>query len=361
MKKVLLLSPVSGNGGIQSWARSYVSSFSSDRFVLCHEYIDSLRTNHSAGLVERVVLGLADLVRLYGKVKRILPGAGFDIIHKTTSGSLGTLNDYVIGKLCKRFGAKLILHCHYGCIASDLRRRGLLRGLLRKTLYLYDQIWVLDTTSENALKADCRLAGKVYLTPNPIAVPEEVDLTPKKYDSIGFIANIIPTKGIIELVRAIKTSDPEVNLTIVGPGAQKDVELMKLESGDLLGERIEYLGPKSNKEAVGIMKGIDVLALPTYYPYEAFPISILEAMSLGKMVLSTSRAAIPDMLKALDGSMCGMVVGERSAEEIADAIRWLRANRDAADEMCRKAYEKVKAAYDSKVIYGLYEKLYETL
>ena len=361
MKKVLLLAPVSGNGGIQSWAKAYISSFKSEKFVLQHEYIDSLRTNHNAGFVERAVLGLIDLARLHFKLRKILPGAGFDIVHKTTSGSLGTLNDYVIGKLCKRNGAKLILHCHYGCIASDFRGKGPLGMLLRSTFNLYDQIWVLDSTSEKALNADCRLSGKIHLTPNPIAVPDEVDLTPKGYDSIGFIANILPSKGVLELIRAIRVADADVNLTIVGPGAPKDVQMMEMEAGDLLGTRVRYLGPKSNREAVEIMKGVDVLALPTYYRYEAFPISILEAMSRGKLVLSTPRAAIPDMLTALDGAMCGMLVSERSAEEIADAISWIRTNRMDADEMCRKAYEKVKTVYDNKVVYGLYEKLYDTL
>ena len=34
-----------------------------------------------------------------------------------------------------------------------------------------------------------------------------------------------------------------------------------------------------------MIKSMDIIALPTYYPSEAFPISILEAMSYGKMVM----------------------------------------------------------------------------
>ena len=70
-----------------------------------------------------------------------------------------------------------------------------------------------------------------------------------------------------------------------------------------------------------------MIALPTYYPSEAFPISILEAMSRGKMVISCPRAAIKDMLTAVDGKPCGILVREKSVDDIVDAIKWCQENR----------------------------------
>jgi glycosyltransferase involved in cell wall biosynthesis len=116
-----------------------------------------------------------------------------------------------------------------------------------------------------------------------------------------------------------------------------------------------------NDEAVKILETIDILALPTYYPWEAFPISILEAMSRGKMVISTDRAAIPDILTDLDGNKCGCIVGERSPEQIYNAIKWCQNHKEEADTMCRKAYEKVKNSYDTAIIYRLYKDLYDQL
>ena len=85
------------------------------------------------------------------------------------------------------------------------------------------------------------------------------------------------------------------------------------------------------------MHSVDILALPTYYASEAFPISILEAMSLTKMVISCPRAAIKDMLTDLDGNPCGMLVEPKSTDAIINAINWCQTHRKEADLMCQKS------------------------
>ena len=109
------------------------------------------------------------------------------------------------------------------------------------------------------------------------------------------------------------------------------------------------------------MHDVDIVALPTYYPWEAFPISIIEAMSLTKMVISCPRAAIKDMLTDLEGNPCGMLVEPKSADAIAEAIEWCQSHKDKADVMCRKAYEKVRNCYSKEVVYDLYRSLYKKL
>ena len=116
-----------------------------------------------------------------------------------------------------------------------------------------------------------------------------------------------------------------------------------------------------NEQAVEFLKGMDVLVLPTYYESEAFPISILEAMSNGKLVISTPRAAIPDMLTAEDGTRCGILVEEKSVSQLKEAIEWVNAHHDEADSLCRKAYEKAYRSYRTDVVYELYRKYYREL
>ena len=109
------------------------------------------------------------------------------------------------------------------------------------------------------------------------------------------------------------------------------------------------------------MHEVDIVALPTYYPWEAFPISIIEAMSLTKMVISCPRAAIPDMLTDLDGNPCGILVPEKSVDGIVDAIMWCQTHKKEADKMCQKAYEKVYNCYRKEVVYKLYRENYRRL
>ena len=116
-----------------------------------------------------------------------------------------------------------------------------------------------------------------------------------------------------------------------------------------------------NEKVIEFLDAVDMIALPTYYPWEAFPISILEAMSQGKIVITTRRAAIGDMLTGLDGQPCGCFVREKSVDDIADAIKWCMDNPSLADEMCKSAYEKVYKCYRMEVVYGIYRKHYDEL
>ncbi|MDT8416053.1 MAG: glycosyltransferase family 4 protein, partial [Flavobacteriaceae bacterium] len=130
---------------------------------------------------------------------------------------------------------------------------------------------------------------------------------------------------------------------------------------EYLDDRVKILGKLPNEEAISFMKTVDIVALPTYYPFEAFPISILEAMSLSKLVISTSRAAIKDMLTTEDGDNCGILVREKSVDDLVNAINWCVVNPLEANTICKKAYKKVFDAYRTDVVYEIYEKNYKKL
>ena len=176
---------------------------------------------------------------------------------------------------------------------------------------------------------------------------------------MAFIGNLIPTKGLYELVNACMRAD--VQLDIIGPGSDEVVSQVKRIVGNKLDKKIFVHGRLPNSEAVKFMHDVDIVALPTYYPSEAFPISIIEAMSLTKMVISCPRAAVKDMLTDLDGNACGMLVQPKSIDAIVEAINWCQTHKNEADVMCRKAYEKVNTCYRKEVVYELYRSLYAKL
>ena len=64
-----------------------------------------------------------------------------------------------------------------------------------------------------------------------------------------------------------------------------------------LEEFITYHGIVSGDAKTQLLRDCDVFALPTYYPKEGQPISILEAMGNGMSIISTKHAGIPDVVK----------------------------------------------------------------
>lgn len=362
MKNVILLTPLTGNGGIASWSRKFIKTFHNPKYqIIPIDRSVKGRTFEDNRIWMRFYAGIKEMIEIKKKAAAEIKKQKIDILHTTTSGSFGTFRDYLIAKLCKRNNVRTIMHCHYGCISDDVKRN-LYGWFLRMTMRQYSQIWVLDKRSLNTLKAIKGLEDKVFLTPNSIEVNDDVKIGPKTYRHVAFVANLVPSKGLYELVEAVVRLDrDDLRLSIVGKGADDVVVKVKDLAGDKLGKTIHLLGLIPNENVLEFMKDVDMLALPTYMSHEAFPISILEAMSQGKLIISTRRAAIEDMLTGLDGTPCGCFVRERSVDDIIDVIKWCMDNTVKADELCHKAYEKVRRCYRMEIVYDTYKSLYSKL
>lgn len=361
MVNIILLAPLYGNGGIASWTKKFIATFPTEEFNLFPISSVLSSKNMQASIYERIIKGFQEINYIAKQLKKIITESNIKILHTTTSGSLGTYRDYKVGKLCRKYGVKAIMHCRYGCIPDILKHNGLMRWALLKAMSHYDQIWVLDKYSFNALLAIPEICDKVRLIPNSIEVNQLDCISPKNYNNFAFIANVLPTKGIFELIEAVKKVKYNIQLHIVGPATEKMLFLVKESAADLWGQKILYHGKIANEQAVLLMREMDALILPTYFSGEAFPISILEAMSCGKLVIATPRAAIADMLTALDGMRCGILVREKSVEDIVKAIEWVIKNKALADKICMKAYEKVWNSYRTDVVYELYRNNYRDL
>lgn len=359
MTEILFLCPMRGNGGIASWSREYRESFVYDDFSIVPIDIAPPRDfTHYRGFIDRILNGMA----VFGRLRKILSqrltlNDGNSIVHLASGGGLGLVRDLGVARICKKHRVRSILHCHFGCVKESCESKSLIGIIFRKALNSFDQIWVLDKHSYDYLRQRHDWRDKVFLTPNSIDVPDKCDLSPKQYRRVGFIGNLLPTKGIFDLTIAVAEMS-NTQLFIAGTGLDEDVSVIKKLAGKQLNKTIHLLGLLPNAEAIRLIDSLDIVCLPTYYSNEAFPISILEAMSLGKMVISCPRAAIPDMLTSSDGTLCGILVPEKSPSSIAEAIAWCQQHLREADEMCRKAYEKVNKTYRKEVVYQIYRNNY---
>lgn len=363
MIEIIGIYALRGNGGIASWTKKFLKTFPDEEFTIYPLSNGSKKIfTEYKNSVDRAYHGILALIELRKEViKTIKAHPGIKIMHITTSAGQGVVRDWVIMNLCHRYGIKCIMHCRFGSIKELYQSKSLWGHYFRKNVKYYDQTWVLDSPSYNFLSSIPENSERIFLTPNSIEVQNRIDILRRKLKHIGFVGNILETKGIFELVTAVSKSMDDFDLTIAGFGADADITKIKELSANHWGNKIKYVGKLPNDEAVKLMNSLDIIALPTYYPGEAFPISILEAMSLGKLVLSCPRAAIPDMLTAIDGTKCGLLVAEKSIDEIIEALHWISQNNDKCLEMCEKAFEKVYEKYRMEVVYDIYRANYHKL
>ena len=351
MIKIALHAPLLGNGGIVSWSKRFINTFPDDKFKVIPVNSILTKKNNLKNRCIRAIVGIFEIFFSLNNLSRLYRKEKFDIMHSTTSCGNGLIRDYVIAKWAQSKSIKTILHCHYGNIPNVIKGGGVMSYLLKKTFTKYDQIWVLDNYTFEELKKFPDIQNRVRIVPNNIDVCNIDHITNKEYLNYVFIANLHRTKGIIELVKAFSKTHLNIYLHIAGPDPEGLIEILKNIAGNKWGNKIKYYGLLPNENVRDLLKTCDALILPTYFPGEAFPISILEAMSYGKLVISTPRAAIPDMLSYGNESKCGIIIPEKSADAILDSIQWISTHKDEADILCRNAYAKVLQCYNTPTVY----------
>jgi len=131
------------------------------------------------------------------------------------------------------------------------------------------------------------------------------------------MARLVPGKGVDIMIRAIEHLPDNVNLVIAGDGDQRD-NLEKLAHDLGVYQRIHFAGWVSGDEKTKLLEDADIFCLPS--TYDAFPMSMVEAMAYGIPVIAVRWGGVPDMMS--DG-YSGFLADHAQADEISVAINKL--------------------------------------
>jgi colanic acid/amylovoran biosynthesis glycosyltransferase len=128
-------------------------------------------------------------------------------------------------------------------------------------------------------------------------------------------------KYLIEAMRLLRESGTEVRLLIAGDGAIRPaLEAQVAKCG--LGPQVTFLGDVDHAWLLDMLQAgkADLMVLPTLH--EGIPVSLIEAMSRGVPVISTSVGGVPELLQG----DAGIIVPPSDPEALANAIRRLIAD-----------------------------------
>ncbi len=174
------------------------------------------------------------------------------------------------------------------------------------------------------------------LIPSSAAVQSKVAGAIPDVPMILFVANMIASKGYMELVGGLhELARREVRFRATFAGKwQSSADRIAFERAvkeNRLDDRVTHLGAVTDRQTVAeLYLNACVFALPTYYPTEAQPLSVIEALAAATPVVVSRHASLPNMVR--DGHEARFV-DPHSPTEIADAIEQLLESatwRDAA-------------------------------
>ncbi len=172
--------------------------------------------------------------------------------------------------------------------------------------------------------------GDDYLKADLTAIPERRNLV--------CLGRICEQKGQLLLIRAaanLAAEGCDFHLTFVGDGEMRP-ELERLIDEFKMTDRVTITGWQSGEEVRQAMLDCRAMVLPSFA--EGLPVAIMEALALGRPVISTYIAGIPELVD----QACGWMVPAGSVEDLTDAMRGCLAASDATlAEMGRCGAERV--------------------
>jgi colanic acid/amylovoran biosynthesis glycosyltransferase len=131
------------------------------------------------------------------------------------------------------------------------------------------------------------------------------------------VGRLSEQKGHLVLLEALAILAREgllFQMTIVGDGPLRDLLVRRIRELGLV-DRVELAGWKTNSEVAALVRRSRALVLPSFA--EGLPVAIMEALALGRPVITTYVAGIPELVD----QSCGWLVPAGDAQSLANAVR----------------------------------------
>jgi len=168
---------------------------------------------------------------------------------------------------------------------------------------------------------------------------------PESNLSFLLVSRLLGEKGLREYAEAakiVKEKFPEVEFKIVGT-QDKSLDAISIEEVNSWSEYVDYEGPTNDVRPY--IKKCHVYVLPSYH--EGLPRSSLEAMSMGRPILTTYA---PGCKETVDENINGFLVPIGSSKELANKMIWFVKNRDEIRSMGEQSRKIVEKRFDVRKV-----------
>jgi glycosyltransferase involved in cell wall biosynthesis len=245
---------------------------------------------------------------------------GKSIVYIQTSQSkMGFLRDKLIVSISKFFGAKVIGHLHGGNYNQFYEEQSpVFKRTIKKFLLDFDKTIVLSSNLKPMFDFQPLMRHRIITVLNGVGEVNHLtkaksiqDYSKENPLQLLYLSNLIESKGylvFLDALNQLKQNGIFFEAKFCGlfraENDQSSYEspehaeadfLMRIEAYQLV-DCVKYIGLVRGKEKEDLLKKAHFFVLPTAYTNEGQPLSIIEAMSFGCVVVSTNYRAIPEMI-----------------------------------------------------------------
>ncbi len=275
----------------------------------------------------------------------------------TSRSKLGAIKDVTVIALSRLMGVPVVNHLHGITFASFRNSLGAVYGSIVDWAYGY--IAASIVLHERLISQYARYPRMNVAVVNNFVDGEIANAFNEKKAIAGavnvlFLSNIVPEKGVFELIDAVKgllAQHPrEIRLKIAGrflPGsemscAEVEAKLSKSIAGIA---EIEYCGFANAPAKKALLEWAHVLALPSYMKEEAIPLAVLEGMAAGCYLIVSDFGILPYVIEGIAGAVVSAgdtVALQKSLAEVMTNPELLRVANSRNPLIARKNYSEAE-------------------
>jgi glycosyltransferase involved in cell wall biosynthesis len=177
-----------------------------------------------------------------------------------------------------------------------------------------------DTAGELARAWGAR--GEVAFAPPAVPGWDPAPPAPERAFTVGFAGRLIESKGLVDLLEAVRGLDAPVELLLLGDGELRE----QLDRQPIPGSRARVVNGLTHEQMASAYAQLDVLVLPSHTTptwKEQFGRVIVEALWCGVPVVGSDSGEIPWLIRLTEG---GLVFPEGNREALRAHLSTLRAS-----------------------------------
>lgn len=254
------------------------------------------------------------------------------------------------------FGLPVVLHIHGGGFKGFFETSPrIIRSFIRATLERADVVVALGSAWARDLTAIAP-AANICVVPNAIRLRTPVRQEDANPLNVVYLGKVCDGKGTFVLLEAwaamINGSESPVSarLTIAGDG---EVDRARERVAALaIGDTCDVRGWLSASTVDDLLAGAHVLVLPSMA--EGQPMSILEAMARGLVVIASDVGGIPEMLS---GGV-GVLVNPGDVDDLADSMARVIRDPQARARLGADAHAKVESEFRIELVSARFDEIY---
>ena len=295
----------------------------------------------------------------------LLPG--IENVYIIISTSLwGFFRDFLLIFPSMILSKRIILHLHGGgYLDFYIRQPKAIQKAIKLVLTNVETIIVEGKLLLRQFEFLPTYPNKLIVVPNGLPynmLPEKGE--PKRLSSpvsILYMSNLIESKGYLDVLAACKILHHDYKIPVIchfcGSFVQtivsdetSSVNELKNRFIDLIHEWglddiVKYHGNVYGNYKKEIFAEANILVLPTYYPWEGQPISIIEALAYGIPVITTNFKGIPELVV---DNYNGYLIKPKSPIDIAKKIAYLWKQPDLYFNFSKQSKEDYLRKYTTE-------------